>query len=285
MAARTRLEKNYYRIMGLPWEATDDEIRRAYRRLALQWHPDRNPGKPDAAERFKEISEAYAVLIDPAKRREYDRARRRGGPGEFRHSREELFRDLFADPRASAIFEELSREFERIGMRVDRHYFQQTLFGGRTVISGGVFIITPFTPVFALLRLARAALRGARVTAPLEAPPAPPLPRPAGSLEAIGGAIGRIGRWLLGLPSGPSGAGALSPADVVLPLRLSPTEAERGGRKRVTLSREAGADEVLVTIPAGVRPGTRLRLRGKGRLRPGGARGDAYLAVEITELG
>jgi curved DNA-binding protein len=281
MAARTRLEKDYYRVMGLPSETTDDEIRRAYRRLALEWHPDRNPGKPDAAERFMEISEAYAVLIDPAKRREYDRARRRGGPGEFRHSREELFRDLFADPRASAIFEELSREFERIGMRVDRHYFQQTLFGGRAVVTGGVFIITPFTPVLALVRLARAALRGARAAAPMEPTRARPLPRPPGSFVAIGGAIGRLGRWLLGLSSG--AAGALAPDDVLLPLRLTPTEAQRGGPKRVALSREAGGDEVLVTIPAGVRPGTKLRLRGKGRLRPGGDRGDAYLAVEITE--
>ena len=57
------------RRWGSSPEATEEEIRRTYRRLALQWHPDRNPGDPRAEERFKEISEAYAVLMDPAKRR------------------------------------------------------------------------------------------------------------------------------------------------------------------------------------------------------------------------
>src|SRR3990172_10633708 len=121
MAARTRQAKDYYGILGVHPEATADEIRKAYRRLALEWHPDRRAGDARAEERFKEISEAYAVLMDPAKRREYDGARQAGAPGAFRHSREEIFRDLFADPRASAIFEELAREFERMGMQVSRH--------------------------------------------------------------------------------------------------------------------------------------------------------------------
>src|SRR5262249_30789680 len=123
MAPRARFDKDYYRTIGLHPEATDDEIRRAYRRLALEWHPDRRPRDATAAERFKEISEAYAVLIDPARRRDYDAARRAGAPGAFRANRDDLFRDLFANARASAIFEELAREFERIGMRVDRQYF------------------------------------------------------------------------------------------------------------------------------------------------------------------
>jgi len=206
MAARARSEKDYYGILGLHPEATEEEIRKAYRRLALQWHPDRNAGNPQAEERFKEISEAYAVLIDPSRRREYDRARRAGTPYEFRHSQEDLFRDLFADPRASAIFEELAREFERIGMRVDRHYFHQTLFGGRTVVTGGVFVVTPLTPVFALFRLARAALRGARAVPSVGTAKTPP--RPRGILERLA----RTGRWLLGLPSGPAGCARARPA-------------------------------------------------------------------------
>jgi curved DNA-binding protein CbpA len=282
MPARARVEKDYYRIVGLHPEATEEEIRKAYRRLALQWHPDRNPGNPDAAERFKEASEAYAVLIDPAKRQEYDRARRAGVTGEFRPRRKDLFRDLFADPRASAVFEELAREFERIGMQVDRHYFRQTLFGGRAVVTGGVFIITPFTPVLAVLKLARAALGGARAGPRRDAPEPRSLPRPPGIL----GAIGRIGHRLLGSGAGSSSStGTLAREDVVLPLRLLRAEAEHGGRKRVRLSGDDGVDEVLVTIPAGVRAGTKLRLRGKGGLGPGGARGDVYLAVEITERG
>ncbi|HET9490478.1 MAG TPA: DnaJ domain-containing protein [Methylomirabilota bacterium] len=262
--ARTRADKDYYRILGVDPQAPEDEVRRAYRRLALQWHPDRNPNRPQAGERFKEISEAYAVLIDAGKRREYDRLRQMGASGHFGPSREDLFRDLFADPRASAIFEELAQEFERLGLRVDRQAFRHTLFQGRGVIAGGVFVITPFTPALALLRLMRGALRR----------PAAPTVREGLLARAV-----RVGRQLLGWPSTPLPAGA----DVTYPLRLSRSEAVRGGAKRLTLSREHGHDEVVVKIPAGVRSGTRLRLRGKGRPVAEGRSGDAYLVVEVTD--
>ncbi len=64
--------KDYYRILGIEPTATAEEIKRAYRKLALQYHPDRNPGDRAAEERFKEIAEAYEVLADPAKRAKYD---------------------------------------------------------------------------------------------------------------------------------------------------------------------------------------------------------------------
>jgi molecular chaperone DnaJ len=64
--------KDYYSILGVPRNATQEEIKRAYRRLALKYHPDRNPGDKEAEEKFKEISEAYEVLSDPEKRAIYD---------------------------------------------------------------------------------------------------------------------------------------------------------------------------------------------------------------------
>ena len=64
--------KDYYQILGVPRNATEEEIKRAYRRLALQYHPDRNPGDKEAEEKFKEIAEAYEVLRDPEKRQLYD---------------------------------------------------------------------------------------------------------------------------------------------------------------------------------------------------------------------
>lgn len=70
------LQKNYYDVLGVPQTATDHEISRAYRRLARELHPDVNPNNKEAEERFKEVSVAYDVLGDPAKRKEYDEARR-----------------------------------------------------------------------------------------------------------------------------------------------------------------------------------------------------------------
>jgi molecular chaperone DnaJ len=64
--------KDYYNILGVSRDATQEEIKRAYRRLALKYHPDRNPGNKEAEEKFKEISEAYEVLSDPEKRAIYD---------------------------------------------------------------------------------------------------------------------------------------------------------------------------------------------------------------------
>ena len=70
--------KDYYLLLGINEKASDEEIKKAYRRLALKYHPDRNPGDASAEERFKEISEAYGVLIDKEKRIQYDRLRSDG---------------------------------------------------------------------------------------------------------------------------------------------------------------------------------------------------------------
>ena len=65
-------KKNYYEILGVDKKATQDEIKSAYRKLAMKYHPDRNKGSEEAAEKFKEINEANETLSDPQKRSAYD---------------------------------------------------------------------------------------------------------------------------------------------------------------------------------------------------------------------
>jgi len=67
--------KDYYAVLGMPASATQDEIKKQYRKLAAKHHPDKNQNDPKAAERFKEISEAYQVLGDAEKRKQYDQMR------------------------------------------------------------------------------------------------------------------------------------------------------------------------------------------------------------------
>src|SRR3954471_629338 len=73
--------KDYYQVLGVPEKATADEIKKAYRKLAKQHHPDANPNNPQSADRFKEIGEAYSVLSDAEKRKQYDQMRRLGAFG------------------------------------------------------------------------------------------------------------------------------------------------------------------------------------------------------------
>ena len=65
-------KRDYYEVLGLSKTATDDEIKKAYRKIAIKYHPDRNPGNKEAEEKFKEAAEAYDVLHDPQKRQQYD---------------------------------------------------------------------------------------------------------------------------------------------------------------------------------------------------------------------
>src|ERR1700752_658670 len=97
-------KRDYYKVLDLPRGATEVEIKKAYRRLAMKYHPDRNPNDRDAEEAFKEAKEACEVLTDPHKRAAYDQyghpgveAASRGGPGARGGSAPDPFSDTLGD--------------------------------------------------------------------------------------------------------------------------------------------------------------------------------------------
>ncbi len=99
--------KDYYRILGISRDASEKEIKSAYKRLAKKYHPDLNPGNKAAEEKFKEINEAYEVLSDPEKRKNYDMFGDIGGQYRQPHSSRESYKDINFDFDGFSNFEDL----------------------------------------------------------------------------------------------------------------------------------------------------------------------------------
>jgi curved DNA-binding protein len=108
------LQRDYYQILGLNRNASEDEIKKAYRKLALQYHPDHHPDDSESEEKFKEIGEAYAVLSDPEKRKEYDFS------GHVRFKRRYTSEDIFRNFDFDQLFKEFGAGF---GTRSFRGFF------------------------------------------------------------------------------------------------------------------------------------------------------------------
>jgi curved DNA-binding protein len=283
--ARVNGNKNYYEILGVAREAAPEEIKKAYRQLALKFHPDRNPGNRQAEERFKEISEAYGVLMDPEKRKQYDLLSRTpfgaGRRPDFAYTQEEIFRDIFNNPQANDVFSELGREFARMGFRFDERFFDHLFFGGQGFFfiiggPGGVHYRTPG-------RSQGQPRNGAEIFSPM-----------LGNVLIPRGVSlrGRVASWLFRkgigfflrrlLPDAfPSSPGASNSLDLVYTFPLSPEDASSATTKEVSLPRDGKLERLTVKIPAGVRDGMMLRLKGKGKNK-GGKAGDLYLKIHLT---
>ena len=118
--------KDYYKILGVPQTASDDDIKKAYRKLAMQYHPDKNPGKEKwANEKFKEINEAYGVLGNVDKRKQYDQFGTTGDAS-----------DVFNNQNTQTTFEESMRDFGGAGLSYD---FLDSIFGNFTKKRGFSF--------------------------------------------------------------------------------------------------------------------------------------------------
>ena len=263
-----------YQTLGVKKDASQDDIQKAYRRLAKKLHPDLNPGNELPEERFKEVSQAYDLLGDPGKRARFDRGEIDASGAE--RPRQRYYRDFaegassyasdsgFADFGADDFLSEIFGRQARGNLRMrgqDVHYrlplgFLDAINGGKqqlTLPDGSVLdvAIPPGTRDGQILRL-----RGKG--------------RPG-----IGG--GPPGDALIEIEVRPHHIFTRKGDDIHVELPISLKEAVLGGK--VSVPTPSGA--VTMTVPKWSNTGTVLRLKGQGAPKPGGGRGDEYVALKV----
>jgi len=293
------LEKDFYRVLGVSKDADDDEIKKAYRKLARKYHPDQNPGDESAEQKFKEIGEAYAVLSDSEQRQQYDalRAMAGGGPrfasgpgGGGAGGFEDLFGGMFGGPGGTRVRysssggdggpdldDLLGGLFGGGGAGQRRGGRQGFGFGGQR---GGDLTTSARLPF-------RTAVEGSTVTLTVNGQSMnvriPPGVRDGQKIRLRG--------------KGQPGIGGGEPGDLVVTVHVDPhpvfgidgnnltitvpitfVEAVEGATIPVpTLSGET----VRVKVPAGTQSGARLRVKGKG-VQTAKRTGDLIVTVQVA---
>jgi molecular chaperone DnaJ len=256
-------KRDYYEVLSVSRQCDDATLKSAYRKLALQYHPDRNPNNREAEEKFKEAAEAYAVLSDPQKRASYDRFGHQGvsgngAPGGFEDGNFADFGDIFGD------------------------IFGDLFGGGRSARGGrGTRVQRGDDLRYDLQISFEDAMRG--LSADIQIP----------KLEACGKCQGSGAEPNGGLVtcSVCNGRGEVVYQQSFLSIRKScPTCGGRGKVIRQACSQCKGEGfsrtekKLKVNIPAGVDSGTRLRLTAEGNPAPsGGQPGDLYVVINVAE--
>ena len=304
--------QDYYEVLGVPRTATEDDIKKAYRKLARKYHPDVNPGDTTAEEKFKDIGEAYAVLSDPDKRQRYDQlgANWKAGadftppPGwEGGHVEYGDFGDLFGAGRGAGGFSD----------------FFESLFGSRRGARAGTGFAMRGQDIEAAIELSlEEAHHGTTRTITLQTTAVCPTcngsgmqgKQPCATCRGTGvvtrpktldvtippgvrhGSVIRLaGQGEPGTGNAPSGDlllhvqlrphplfYVLGDGDVEIELPVAPWEAALGAKVKVPTI----GNTVDMTIPAGAQGGQRLRLRGQGMQRRGSGRGDQYVKLKLV---
>jgi len=254
-------QKDYYQVLGVEKEASPQKIREAYRKLAFQYHPDKNRGNPSAVEKMKEINEAYAVLSDPKKRRDYETFHEQYGPyGYDRFKQSYSEQDIFRGSDINQIFEEMARAF---GFRGFDEVFRESYGQGyrtfefrRPGVFGRGFIF--FGPGF-----------GKRSHQEIPV-----------SSEIFPGVLGKSIRYLLKKTFGirePNRGKDLYDA-----IFLDPRQALEGAKGKYLHRKRS--KELIINVPPKMKEGQKIRLKGMGEEgRDGGEPGDLYLKVNIKK--
>lgn len=257
-------QQDYYQVLGIDQRASQEEIKKAYRKLAFQYHPDRNLNNTEAAEKMKKLNEAYASLSDPGKRREYDTLREQYGPlayDRFRqaHSTE----DIFMGSDIEQVLQEFARAF---GFRSADDIFRQ--FYG------------PGYQNFEFRRPGFSA-RGYVFRSPIrERPTGSEVNPQAVPTVAFPGVLGRVVKFFLerfwGIEFPAKGK------DWTDVLTISREQAALGTEVEYQYQKWGRPRNLIVKVPPGTENSQRIRLRemggpGKG----GGPTGDLYLKVRI----
>ena len=246
-------QKDYYEILGVDKSDTQQHIKEAYRKLALQYHPDRNQGNPAAAAKMKEINESYAVLSDSQKRRQYDSLKDMYGSsayGQFRQAYSE--QDIFRGSDIQQIFEELSKAF---GFRGFDEVFRggygagnRTFESKRPRAFGRVFVSPSMGQGVPLSNF--------------------PLGGPFGKLVKLG--MKKI--WGMEWPE--------KGKDLYDSILIPPDLARSGGK--ISYFCRMNSKQLIVTIPAGIKAGQQIRLKGMGGNGTGGAEpGDLLVQIRV----
>ena len=283
MPRRTKVFKDYYSILNVSQSSSLEEIKKSFRKLALELHPDHNPNDPESEERFKEITEAYGVLSDPLKKKEYDRFRadtlagRTTDSSNFRYSQEDIFASMFRGENAREIFEELNREFSRSGFRSGNTFFQTLFFGGAVDGLGRILRMVP-GPIGRIgmgLKLAQVvgsslyALHKMNQQKQAQSGPASSVPPKTGNplLDGIKGMLEK---------KEPN----KSSLDMDFCLSIPPVEALNGTRKKISYQVDGKTEQLMVRIPPNFSSGGKLRIRDKGKTLEG-KRGDLILSIHV----
>lgn len=268
--------KDYYKILGVSENATDKDIKSAYRQMAFKHHPDKNPGNEKAAEAtFKKINEAYYVLGDKERRRQYDGARRGhfagagyDGRQRYGYSQQDIFQGMFSGQSG---FEDLNSMFAQAGLRFDRDFINRVFF------SGGGF-------TFSSNNGAQGTGRGAYDFGGMSHyDTAGVTPNKPNFFERTAHKVNaKVGKFVL---KNLFGIQIDEPVDKKkldkhLVLRISRKEADAGCEIPINCRRNGGKTKLMVKVPAGIKTGTKIRLKAMGQTK-NGQTGDLYLHIEV----